>query len=196
MRRRRRSRFHPRHNQRRAKEFGPGPSTRSEIVAPAFAFYAQESNIGGDVQFNSASDIVWFVPRAAVVGFFAPFPRMWFEAGSYGAAGRVLSGSKPWRCIFSTSQWAFALWRERRRLAMWLVFLTATAGFDRPRTGRRKRGRALSTPLRVLDHADCNRRAGDLLDDSTHDRDEVVNVVFRRVKRAHNLTSEIASFQT
>ena len=94
-----------------------------------FRYYnAQESNIGGDVQFNSASDIVWFVPRAAVVGFFAPFPRMWFAAGSYGTAGRVLSGLETLAMYVLYIAVGVCLWRERRRLAMWLVFLTATAG--------------------------------------------------------------------
>ena len=93
-----------------------------------FRYYAQESNIGGEVQFNSASDIVWFVPRAAVVGFFAPFPRMWFAAGSYGAAGRVLSGLETLAMYVLYIAVGVTLWRERRRLAMWLVFLTASAG--------------------------------------------------------------------
>jgi 4-amino-4-deoxy-L-arabinose transferase-like glycosyltransferase len=94
-----------------------------------FRFYsAQESNIGGEVQFNSVSDIVRFVPRAAVVGFFAPFPRMWFETGSYGAAGRLLSGAETFAMYVLYVAVIVCLWRERRRLAMWLVFLTATAG--------------------------------------------------------------------
>jgi hypothetical protein len=94
-----------------------------------FRYYsAQKSNIGGDVQFNNVGDILRFVPRAAVVGFFAPFPRMWFAAGSYGAAGRVLSGLETLAMYVLYIAVGVTLWRERRRLAMWLVFLTATAG--------------------------------------------------------------------
>jgi len=94
-----------------------------------FRFYsAQESNIGSEVQFTSVSDIVRFVPRAAVVGFFAPFPRMWFETGSYGVTGRLLSGAETLVMYVLYVAVAVCLWRERRRLAMWLVFLTATAG--------------------------------------------------------------------
>lgn len=94
-----------------------------------FRFYsAQESNIGGDVQFENVSDILRFVPRAAVVGFFAPFPRMWFEAGSYGTAGRLFSGAETLLMYLLYVAAGVCLWRERRRLAMWLVFLTATAG--------------------------------------------------------------------
>ena len=94
-----------------------------------FRFYtAQESNIGGNVQFTSVSDIVRFVPRAAVIGFFAPFPRMWFEAGSYGTTGRLLSGAETLIMYVLYLAVAVCLWRERRRMAMWLIFLTATAG--------------------------------------------------------------------
>jgi 4-amino-4-deoxy-L-arabinose transferase-like glycosyltransferase len=94
-----------------------------------FRYYnAQESNIGGDVQFESASDILRFVPQAAIVGFLAPFPRMWFEAGSYGTAGRLLSGAETLVMYFLYLAVGVCLWRERRRLTMWLVFLTATAG--------------------------------------------------------------------
>ncbi|HET7112082.1 MAG TPA: STT3 domain-containing protein [Pyrinomonadaceae bacterium] len=94
-----------------------------------FRYYnAQESNIGGDVQFESASDIMRFVPQAVIVGFLAPFPRMWFEAGSYGTAGRLLSGAETLVMYFLYLAVGVCLWRERRRLTMWLVFLTATAG--------------------------------------------------------------------
>ena len=94
-----------------------------------FRFYdAQESNIRGDIQFSSAGDIVRFLPDAAVIGFMAPFPRQWFEAGSYGAAGRVLSGAETFVMYLLYLAVGVCLWRERRRLAMWLVFLTAAAG--------------------------------------------------------------------
>lgn len=92
------------------------------------SYTAQESNIGADVQFENPADIVRFVPRAAVVGFFAPFPRMWFESGSYGSAGRAISGLETLLMYVLYIAAAVCLWRERRRLAMWLVFLTATAG--------------------------------------------------------------------
>lgn len=94
-----------------------------------FRFYtAQESNIGDEVQFTSVSDMLRFLPRAAVIGFFAPFPRMWFETGSYGKAGRLISGAETLAMYFLYAAVLVCLWRERRRLAMWLVFLTAAAG--------------------------------------------------------------------
>jgi 4-amino-4-deoxy-L-arabinose transferase-like glycosyltransferase len=94
-----------------------------------FRFYtAQKSNIRSDVQFQSVSDVIRFIPSAAVVGFFAPFPRMWFEAGTYGAAGRLLTGAETLVMYFLYVAVGVCLWKERRRLAMWLIFLTATAG--------------------------------------------------------------------
>jgi 4-amino-4-deoxy-L-arabinose transferase-like glycosyltransferase len=94
-----------------------------------FRFYtAQESNMYGEVRFESVSDVVRFIPRAVMIGFLAPFPRMWFEAGSYGAAGRLLSGAETLVMYFLYLAVGVCLWRERRRLAMWLIFVTATAG--------------------------------------------------------------------
>lgn len=94
-----------------------------------FRFYtAQESNIHPDVHFQSVSDVVRFIPKAVVIGFLAPFPRMWFQAGSYGVAGRLLSGAETLLMYFLYLAAGLCLWKERRRLAMWLIFVTAAAG--------------------------------------------------------------------
>lgn len=94
-----------------------------------FRFYgAQESNIAADVQLNSFSDVVRFLPRATAIGFFAPFPRMWFQSGSYGMGGRLISGAETFVMYFVYLLVAVCLWRERRRLTMWLAFLTAATG--------------------------------------------------------------------
>jgi 4-amino-4-deoxy-L-arabinose transferase-like glycosyltransferase len=91
-------------------------------------YRAQESNIDGDVRLTSAADVLKFIPRAAVIGFFAPFPRMWFERGSYGAAGRLLSGAETLVMYFLYFGVAVCVWRNRRRLETWFVFLVATLG--------------------------------------------------------------------
>ncbi|HEX6284910.1 MAG TPA: hypothetical protein VFZ71_08550, partial [Pyrinomonadaceae bacterium] len=91
-------------------------------------YRAQESNIDGDVRLTSAGDVLRFIPRAAVIGFFAPFPRMWFERGSYGAAGRLLSGAETLVMYFLYFGVAVCMWRNRRRLEAWLLFLVATMG--------------------------------------------------------------------
>lgn len=94
-----------------------------------FAMYrAQESNIDGDVRLKSAGDVLSFIPRAAVIGFFAPFPRMWVQAGSYGRAGRLLSGAETLVMYFLYVAAAVCVWRNRRRVELWLLFLVATIG--------------------------------------------------------------------
>jgi len=92
------------------------------------SYTSQASNIDGDVQFKSRGDIVRYIPRALVIGFFAPFPKMWVEPGSYGRAGRLLSGAETlvMYCLYLAV--AFCLWRDRRNLKMWFVFLIVTVG--------------------------------------------------------------------
>ena len=91
-------------------------------------YRAQESNIDGDVRLNSAGDVLRFIPRATVIGFLAPFPRMWFQAGSYGSAGRLLSGAETLVMYFLYVAAAVCVWRNRRRIEVWLLFLVATIG--------------------------------------------------------------------
>jgi 4-amino-4-deoxy-L-arabinose transferase-like glycosyltransferase len=95
----------------------------------AFARYdAGESNISGDVRLNTSGDVLRFLPRAAVIGFLAPFPRMWIERGSYGLAGRLLSGAETLVMYFLYLAVGVCVWRNRRRTEMWLLFLVATLG--------------------------------------------------------------------
>lgn len=95
----------------------------------AFARYdARESDISGDVRLNTSGDVLRFLPRAAVIGFLAPFPRMWFERGSYGLAGRLLSGAETLVMYFLYLAAGVCVWRNRRRSEMWLLFLVATLG--------------------------------------------------------------------
>ena len=91
-------------------------------------FTSQVSNIDPHVRFNSFGDIVRFVPRAAVIGFFAPFPKMWFESGKFGLAVRLGSGLETLVMYFLYVAAAFCLWRERGNLKMWFLFLVATIG--------------------------------------------------------------------
>ena len=95
----------------------------------AFGRYsAVESNIDSDVQLKTSNDVIRFLPRAVVIGFFAPFPRMWFQAGSYGMTGRLLSGAETLVMYLLYAAAAVCVWRNRRRFEMWLLFLVATIG--------------------------------------------------------------------
>ena len=89
---------------------------------------SQASNIDGEVRFHGLGDIVCYLPRAAVIGFFAPFPKMWVEPGSFGRAGRILSGLETLAMYLLYVPVGFCVWREKRNSRMWLLFLVATAG--------------------------------------------------------------------
>lgn len=92
------------------------------------SYTSQASNIDRDVQFHSPGDIVRYIPRALVIGFFAPFPKMWVESGSYGRTGRLLSGAETLVMYFFYLGVALCLWRDRRNLKMWFVFLIVATG--------------------------------------------------------------------
>jgi hypothetical protein len=80
------------------------------------------SNIDTEVQFNSMSDVIRYLPRAMVIGFFAPFPGMWFQAGELvGFQGRLLSGMETLLMYVVELLALFGLWHSRRRLAVWLL---------------------------------------------------------------------------
>ena len=95
----------------------------------AFGRYsAGESNIDSHVQLKTSDDVVRFLPRATVIGFLAPFPRMWFQPGNYGSAGRLLSGAETLVMYGFYLAAAVCVWRNRRRFEVWLLFLVATIG--------------------------------------------------------------------
>lgn len=89
---------------------------------------ANASNIDSDIRFKGAGDIVRFIPRAFVIGFFAPFPKMWVQSGSYGLAGRLLSGVETLAMYVLYVVAGICVWRERRNRKMWLLFLVAAIG--------------------------------------------------------------------
>ena len=91
-------------------------------------YRARESDIDADVRFTGVGDIVRFVPRAAVIGFGAPFPRMWIQRGTFGFAGRLLSGAETLVMYFLYLAAFVCVWRNRRQLELWLLFLVATIG--------------------------------------------------------------------
>lgn len=92
------------------------------------SYTSQASNIDRDVQFRSVGDVVTYIPRALAIGFFAPFPKMWVEPGSYGRTGRLLSGAETLAMYVLYLAVAFCLWRDRRNLKMWFVFSIAAVG--------------------------------------------------------------------
>ena len=53
---------------------------------------------------------------------------MWIEVGSFGRAARLLSGLETLVMYFLYLAVGLCVWRERRNMKMWLVFLVATIG--------------------------------------------------------------------
>ena len=91
-------------------------------------YAARASNIDSDVRFRSVGDIVRFIPRAFVIGFLAPFPKMWVQPGNFGLMVRLLSGVETLAMYFLYVAAAVCVWRNRRNRAMWLLLLVATIG--------------------------------------------------------------------
>jgi len=87
------------------------------------------SVIDPDVRLKGRADIIRYLPRAAVIGFFAPFPNMWLSSGTeVGASGRILSGMET-LLTYALECFALAgLWRARKELAAWLLFAFVAIG--------------------------------------------------------------------
>ena len=87
------------------------------------------SVIDPDVRLQGRADIIRYLPRAAVIGLFAPFPNMWLSSGAeVGASGRILSGMET-LITYALEGFALAgLWRARKELAAWLLFAFVVIG--------------------------------------------------------------------
>jgi hypothetical protein len=87
------------------------------------------SNIDSDIQLNGLGDILRYFPRAAAIGFFAPFPDMWFTSGKMvGSAGRLLVGAESLLMYLFEVLAIYGLWLGRHRLSVWLLFSVSAVG--------------------------------------------------------------------
>lgn len=106
------------------------PSVESQLYVLAlvregsrFSFPDAATNIDSDVGFHSAADLIGYLPRAAQIALFAPFPNQWLGTGS-------LEGRTPMRRIAGVEMIGvylalpflpLALWRWRRRVELWVI---------------------------------------------------------------------------
>lgn len=119
-----------------AKQAKPGLSSLARRIRllrhsfnKAYGNRASSSNIDTDVEFSSAADIALYLPRAAVIGFFAPFPNMWLApVDAAGRARRMLAGAETLLMYLIEVLMIFGLWSGRRHLPSWLLFFTAAIG--------------------------------------------------------------------
>jgi hypothetical protein len=89
------------------------------------------SNIDSDVRLASIADIIRYLPRAAAIGFFAPFPKMWLATGNQvGSAGRLLSGLETMAMYVIEGLAVVGVWSGigRRRFSVWFLGLVAAMG--------------------------------------------------------------------
>jgi hypothetical protein len=90
------------------------------------------SNIDSSVQLTNLWDIIRYLPRAAEIGFFAPFPNMWLATGNQiGSAGRLLSGLETMAMYLIEGLAIVGIWsrgRGQRRFSLWFISLVAAMG--------------------------------------------------------------------
>jgi hypothetical protein len=87
------------------------------------------SNVDTGVELNSVTDLIRYLPRAAEVGYFAPFPYMWFVRGEQvGIVGRLVSGAEMLVMYFVFGLSVVTLVQQRNRLIIWFLFLLSAVG--------------------------------------------------------------------
>jgi hypothetical protein len=87
------------------------------------------SNIDDHVPLTGMGDLVGYLPRAAAIGFLAPFPDMWTTTGGrVGLTARRLSGLESVAMYAVYAVAVAGLWRGRRRIAVWLLSSVAATG--------------------------------------------------------------------
>jgi hypothetical protein len=88
------------------------------------AYKMAGSNVDNNLGFASTGDIVRYLPRAAAIGLFAPFPDMWFVRGvEVGRVGRLLSGLETAVIYVIEVLAIIGLWQRRRQLSAWLLMM-------------------------------------------------------------------------
>jgi hypothetical protein len=87
------------------------------------------SNIDTDVKFSGTADIIRYLPRAALIGLFAPFPKMWFATGSQnGRMGRLIGGIETFALYIIEVMALIGFWQRRRQPSVWWLFVVSILG--------------------------------------------------------------------
>jgi hypothetical protein len=90
---------------------------------------ASGSAIDTDVEFHNKADMLRYLPRAAEIGFLAPFPDMWFGKGAMvNSSGRLLSGVEMLLTYALELLALVGVWHRRRRAGAWLLLLVFAGG--------------------------------------------------------------------
>jgi 4-amino-4-deoxy-L-arabinose transferase-like glycosyltransferase len=87
------------------------------------------SAIDRSVEYKNLKGLMLYLPRAFAIGFWSPFPGMWFGAGkSVGGAGRILSGAETLLMYLCGALAFLGIRRAPRSLPAWLLLLITTFG--------------------------------------------------------------------
>jgi CHASE2 domain-containing sensor protein len=87
------------------------------------------SSIDKDVSFSNTADIIRYLPRAAEIGFFAPFPNTLLERGTRERSVKSLFTGLETLAMYAIEIFAcLTLWRRRRQFSVWLVCMIAAMG--------------------------------------------------------------------
>lgn len=87
------------------------------------------SNLDTKVELQNTADVIRYLPRAALIGFFAPFPNMWVMRGAQvGLPGRIIAGAEMLFMYAVICLAGFALLRHYRRLPVWLLLGISSVG--------------------------------------------------------------------
>ena len=81
------------------------------------------SNIDHDIGFGSIKDILAYLPRAAQIAFFAPFPNQWLSNGSY-LASSLMHRVAAYEMIvvyFALLFLPYAIWHWHKRIEIWII---------------------------------------------------------------------------
>lgn len=118
---------------RGAKTSVAGPSIweRVAIARDRFIIFGRGAGsvIDETVSFNSPGDIVRYVPRALEIGYFAPFPSLWFSSGRrVGITGRIIGGVEMTLTYLFEALACFFVWKTRKRFSSWLLVFTTVIG--------------------------------------------------------------------
>jgi hypothetical protein len=108
-----------------ASELTPGTGLASRIshLRHEFVKLPGGTMIDGDKEFYTTNDIVMYLPRAALIGFFAPFPHMWLSPSKLlGLKGKLLSAAETLLIYFYQLIMLCVLWFRRKSIPVWLLF--------------------------------------------------------------------------
>jgi len=87
-----------------------------------------KSAIDNNINFNTLSDVISYIPRALQIVFLSPFPTDWFKQGTFesNTLMRRITGVEMLGVYFSLIFLPFAAFYWRKQIEFWLVILFCT----------------------------------------------------------------------